>query len=228
MGCTQAKPQKHSAQPQQQPPTNQLEEPSLPDHLQNPKDKLQLVLSKKTIDYLEHKRTNYDKLIDNLVQQMKISQKEFPVYNDILVDHYKTDFEQNNPGKELIHSSINFMTQEFKQFNQLESHLEESDKQLQQKTFKFLIDLYFIFSTMKSEVQLLSYWSGDYMKKYEDQDHHVTIQNDNTNTQISNLNQIELYLKQSIQKAIQNISQRQRQQQNTISSQATHQDKQFS
>ncbi|CAD8141252.1 unnamed protein product [Paramecium octaurelia] len=214
MGCTQGKPpQKHSAQGHQQPPANLLPEPQLTDHHQNPKDKLDYVLSNTTLDHLEQKKSNYDKLIDNLVQQMKISQKEFPSYNDILVDYYKKITEQNNPGKELIHSSINFMTQEFNQFNKLESFLEESDKQLQQKTFKFLIDLYFILSTMKTEIQLQSYWSGDYMKRYEDQDHHVSIQNDNTNTQISNLNQIELYLKQKIQKAIQNISQRQRQQQ---------------
>ncbi|CAD8147280.1 unnamed protein product [Paramecium pentaurelia] len=213
MGCGGGKPQNKNPQAHQQPPNNIFEEPTISNENNTPNLKLEYILSQKPLEYLEKKRPNYDNLINKLVTEMNIQKMEFLSYNQLLVENYRKINKEHNLGKELIESSINFMNQELEQFIKLEQSMDEQDQLLQQKSFKFLIELYLILQTMKTEIQSECYWLGHYMNKYYDQDHQITEQNDNPNAQISNLKSIELQLKQGIQKAIQKIQHRQRQQQ---------------
>ncbi|CAD8152145.1 unnamed protein product [Paramecium pentaurelia] len=208
MGCVGGK--QHNNQKLQE---NLIQEPSLPIDKSTPIEKLSFILSHPITDHLKMKKQNYDNLINKLVMQMNIQKSEYLSYHQLLVDHFKNFKGQQNQTQGLIDQAIHFINLDFKQFINLESLMSQADLQLQLKIFQFLIDLYLILNTIKSDGQEINYWFGDYMKKYEEQGHQIPSQNEEMNTQIQFLKQILKQLNENVQKTIISIQSQQKQQQ---------------
>ncbi|CAD8143513.1 unnamed protein product [Paramecium octaurelia] len=190
---------------------NLIYEPSLPADKQTPIEKLSYILSNPIIQYLQTKRQNYDTLINKLVLQMNIQKSEYLSYIELLIGHFQKIQAQSNPVKDLIQLAISFMNQDFLQFMKLESFFCDSDLQLQLKTLKFLIDLYLILNIIKQQEEKDS-WFDDYVKIYEEHNHQISQQNDQTNTSIKLLKHILKSFIENLQKATIKIIQQQKQQ----------------